>query len=45
MTVAAVDGSEDKAEAAPVNGSLLGKFGSFKSIVAKKPKSEKAEAA
>jgi pilus assembly protein CpaE len=45
MTVAAVDGSEDKAEAATVNSSLLGKFGSFKSMVAKKPKSENAVAA
>ena len=44
MTVSAVDGSEDKREAAQVNPSLLGKLGSFKSLVAKKPKVEAAQA-
>jgi pilus assembly protein CpaE len=45
MTVSAVDGSEDKREAGQVNPSLLGKLGSFKSLVAKKPKAEAAQAA
>jgi pilus assembly protein CpaE len=45
MTVAAVDGSEDKREAAQVSPSLLGKLGSFKSFVAKKPKADAAQAA
>ena len=45
MTVSAVDGSEDKREAGQVNPSLLGKLGSFKSLVAKKPKVDAAQAA
>jgi pilus assembly protein CpaE len=45
MTVSAVDGSEDKSEAAQLSPSLLGKLGSFKSLVAKKPKVEAAQAA
>jgi pilus assembly protein CpaE len=45
MTVSAVDGSEDKSAAAQVSPSLLGKLGSFKSLVAKKPKVEAVQAA
>jgi pilus assembly protein CpaE len=45
MTVSAVDGSEDQREAAQVSPSLLGKLGSFKSLVAKKPKVDAAQAA
>ena len=36
MTVSAVDG-DDKGEAAEVGGSLIGKLGNFKALVAKKP--------
>ncbi len=38
MTIAAVDGSEDKSASAAVAGSLMGKLGNLKSLVAKKPK-------
>jgi hypothetical protein len=37
MTVSAVDSASED-EAAPVSGSLLGKFGGLKSLIAKKPK-------
>jgi pilus assembly protein CpaE len=45
MTVAAVDGSEDKSVAAQVSPSLLEKLGGFKALVAKKPKAEAPQAA
>ena len=45
MTVAAVDGSEDKREAAQAGASLLGRLGSFKSFVSKKPKANAAQPA
>jgi pilus assembly protein CpaE len=44
LTVAAVDGSEDSREAAVAGGSLLGKIGNFKALVAKKPKPDRAAA-
>jgi pilus assembly protein CpaE len=44
MTVSVVDGSEDKREAEQIGASLLGKLGTFKSMVGKKPK-EGAQAA
>ena len=47
MTVAAVDGSEDSGSSSAnvaVGGSLLGKFGNFKALMAMKPKSDKATA-
>lgn len=44
LTLAGVDGGEGAA-AVETNGSLLGKFGNFKSLVAKKSKPAKAEAA
>ena len=45
MTVAAVDGSEDSSASGPAaGGSLLGKFGNLKGLMAKKPKSDKATA-
>ena len=44
LTVAAVDGSEDTREAAAAGGSLFGKIGNFKALVAKKPKPERAAA-
>jgi hypothetical protein len=47
MTVAAVDGSEDKRSSPAVVGgsvSLLSKLGNLKGLVAKKPKAEKAPA-
>jgi pilus assembly protein CpaE len=37
--------SSDEGEAAPASNSLLGKLGSFKSLVAKKPKEASAKAA
>src|SRR3546814_14486698 len=37
MTVSAVDGGEGQGEAAERGGSLLGKLGNFKAMVAKKP--------
>jgi pilus assembly protein CpaE len=41
MTVSVVDGAEDTAPAAKdASGSLLGKLGNFKALVAKKPKAK-----
>jgi pilus assembly protein CpaE len=40
MTVAAVDGSEDKSASPVAGGSLLGKLGHLKGLVSKKPKAE-----
>ena len=37
LTVSAVDGGDDKVETAEAGGSLLGKLGNFKSMMAKKP--------
>jgi pilus assembly protein CpaE len=37
LTVSAVDGGDDRGEAVPAGGSLLGKIGNLKSLVAKKP--------
>ncbi|HEV2748836.1 MAG TPA: pilus assembly protein CpaE [Allosphingosinicella sp.] len=42
MTVSAVDGSDDKSEAGEANGSLLGKLGNFKALIAKKPAAKAA---